>query len=464
MDVIKPKVLVLGGGPGGYVCAIRTAQHGLDTVLVDSGPVGGTCLNVGCIPSKAIIHAADVFSLNRYAAEQNELGITSAAPTIDLGKTTAWKDAIVKRLNGGVKSLLKKHGVKVVTGHGVMQDGKSCRVDTIDGPVMIKSEHTVIATGSEPIGLAELPFGERVLSSTETLALNSLPESMLVIGGGYIGLELGGAFARMGTTLTVVEAAPKLLPRYDGELTEPVTSKLSESGATVLTNTRVTGGNSDLGQVDVEQADGTQTQLSAAVVLVTVGRRARLTDWGIEALDLEPEHGVIPIDGTGLTRMTGVWAIGDVTGEPMLAHRAMAQAEIVADNIAGHARTADFISMPEICFTSPEIVHLGRIFSPDDMSDDQIVVRQFPLAANGRSMTMQESTGFIRVSAEKTTGLVLGIQAVGEDISELSASFSLALEMGATLEDIAGTIHAHPTRSEAFQEAAMMALNRPVHI
>jgi len=464
MDVLKPKVLVLGGGPGGYVCAIRTAQHGLDTVLVDSGPLGGTCLNVGCIPSKAIIHAADVFTLNQYASEQNELGITSHAPTIDLQKTTAWKDSIVRRLNVGVESLLKKHGVTVVKGEGVMQDGKSCQVEATDGPLMIKSEHTVIATGSEPVGLTELPYGGRVLSSTEILALDSLPASMLVIGGGYIGLELGGAFARMGTELTVVEAASKLLPRYDDELTAPVAAKLSEFGARLLTDTRVTGGNSELGQVEVEQSDGTQTQLSADVVLVTVGRRARLTGWGIEALDLEPEHGVIPVDGTGLTRMTGVWAIGDVTGEPMLAHRAMAQAEIVADNIAGHSRTADFVSLPEICFTSPEIVHLGRIFNSDDRDDDRIVVRQFPLAANGRSMTMQESTGFVRVSAEKATGLVLGIQAVGDDISELSASFSLALEMGATLEDIAGTIHAHPTRSEAFQEAAMMALDRPVHI
>jgi len=464
MEVLKTKVLVLGGGPGGYVCAIRTAQHGFETTLIDSGELGGTCLNVGCIPSKALIHASDVYATAKQCSNENALGIRGDAPSIDLGATTAWKDTIVRRLNGGVDSLLKKHAVKVIKGQGVMQDGKTCRVELADGPILIKAEHTVVATGSEPIELAELPFAGRVLSSTDVLALDSLPESMIVIGGGYIGLELGGAFARMGTELTIVEAADTVLPRYDEALTAPVVAEFADYGTTIMTNTRVVGGDSVLGQVEVEASGGARQSLSASVVLVTVGRRANLQGWGLDALDLEPLQGIIPVDGSGSTRMTGVWAIGDVTGEPMLAHRAMAQAEIVADNIAGESRTSDHVAIPEICFTSPEIVHVGHVYSPEDQQRDDLVIREFPLSANGRSMTMQETVGFVRIVAEKQSQLVLGIQAVGVDISELSASFTLALEMGATLEDIAGTIHAHPTRSEAFLESALMALNRPIHI
>ncbi len=466
MEVIKTQVLVLGGGPAGYVCAIRTAQAGLTTVLVDSGALGGTCLNVGCIPSKALIHVAHVFAQTQALATANRFGIQTEPPSIDFTSAQKWKDSIVSRLNQGVDALLKKAKVKIVRGHGVMRDGKSCVVTTEAGEVMIKAEHTVLATGSESVALDSLPFDDRVLSSTEALSMAAVPESMIVIGGGYIGLELGGAYLRMGTQVTIVEAAGRVLAQYDEQLTAPVTDDLVAHGATIMTDTRVVAGRSDNAGVTLDVHDGQSATatLNANYALVTVGRRARLEGWGLEALALDTERGFIAVDRTGQTSMTDVWAIGDVTGEPMLAHRAMAQAEVVAENIAGGRREFDHSCIPAICFTHPEIVEVGRPFSGEDAPADELIVSTFPLAANGRAMTMNETSGFIRVTARRDNQLVLGIQAVGAEVSELSTAFSLALEMGATLEDIAGTIHAHPTRGEGFQEAALMGLDRPLHL
>lgn len=467
MDVVKTKVLVLGGGPAGYVCAIRAGQLGLETVLVDSGKLGGTCLNVGCIPSKALIHSAQVFSQTLALSEQNKLGIETQAPRIDLAQTVRWKNSLVAKLNSGVAGLLKKANVSVLSGTGVLEDGKSCVVRQQSGEIMVKSEHTVIATGSEPISLPGLGFGNRILSSSDALALTAVPNSMVVVGGGYIGLELGGAFARMGTRLTIVEASERLLPHYDEQLTDPVVKHFDALGSTVMTDAKVISGQSTDDGVALkvhQESTGETADIEADYALVTVGRKALLDGWGLDALELDVERGYVAIDESGLTSMTDVWAIGDVTGEPMLAHRAMAQGEMVADNIGGAKRIFDHVSIPEICFTQPEVVQVGRPYSIADEQDDAVIVRSFPFAANGRSMTMQESDGFVRVIAASDTKLVLGLQAVGGEVSELSAAFSLALEMGATLEDIAGTIHAHPTRSEAFQESALMALQRPLHL
>lgn len=463
METLTCNVLVLGSGPGGYVAAIRAGQLGLDTVIVEGEAHGGTCLNVGCIPSKALIHAADEFEKAIHFAGENPLGISTAKPKLDLSKTIAWKDAIVGRLTGGIGGLLKKNKVRSVMGWGRMIDGKTCEVSTKNGPVTIKAKNVILATGSVPVEIPGLPFGGDVISSTEALSLDKVPSKLVVIGGGYIGLELGTAYAKMGSEVTVVEAMDRILPQYDKDITKPVSASLKALGIKVMLNTKAKG-MADKGGLAIEAPDGKEATLPADKILVTVGRKAKTDGWGLTELDLSMNGGVVWINDQCKTSMTGVYAIGDVTGEPMLAHRAMAQGEMVAEIIAGENRSFDKVSIPAVCFTDPEIVTTG--LSPDEAKQQgfDTKVGLFPFAANGRAMTMEAETGFVRVVARKDNDLVLGVQAVGKGVAELSAAFSLALEMGSTLADIAGTIHAHPTQSEGFQEAALKALGHALHI
>ena len=465
MKEISCKLLVIGAGPGGYVCAIRAGQLGVDTVIVEKGKPGGTCLNVGCIPSKALIHAAEEYEQAVHMAEgKSPLGISVQKPVLDLGKTVAWKDGIVGRLNSGVSGLLKKAKVKIVEGTAKFRDGKTVEVETETGLQVIRAEMVVIATGSAPVELPFLPFGGSVISSTEALALQKVPEKLAVVGGGYIGLELGIALAKMGAKVTVVEALPRILPQYDAELTRPVAKRLAELGIEVLTGAKARGLASKGSALLVETADGAEKKIAADKILVTVGRRPVTEGVGLEELALDMAGKFIRIDDQCRTSMRGIYAIGDVTGEPMLAHRAMAQGEMVAEIAAGNKRSWDKRGIPAVCFTDPEIVTVG--LSPDEarVQGREIKVGIFPFSANGRAMTMLGESGFVRAVARADNHLVLGIQAVGHGVSELSTAFGLALEMGARLEDIAGTIHAHPTQGEGFQEAALKALGHALHI
>ncbi|HEV7317799.1 MAG TPA: dihydrolipoyl dehydrogenase [Ensifer sp.] len=464
MKEISCKLLVIGAGPGGYIAAIRAGQLGIDTVIVEKAKAGGTCLNVGCIPSKAVIHAAEEFHKLRAAASgRSPLGLSLANPTIDLARTIAWKDGIVGRLNGGVTGLLKKAGVKAVIGTARFVDGKTVDVETEIGLQRIRAEAIVIATGSAPVELPDLPFGGAIISSTEALSLKSVPKSLAVIGGGYIGLELGTAFAKLGSHVTVLEAQARILPLYDSDLTKPIAKRLGELGVEVFTQTVAKSYAADTGSLQAEH-NGRAIDIAAEKVLVTVGRKPVTEGLGLEEIDLDRTGRFIRIDDQCRTSMRGIYAIGDVTGEPMLAHRAMAQGEMVAEIVAGHKRSWDKRCIPAVCFTDPEIVTAG--LSPDEAraSGIEIKIGQFPFQANGRAMTTLAEDGFVRIVARADNHLVLGIQAVGHGVSELSASFSLAIEMGARLEDIAGTIHAHPTQSEAFQESALKALGHALHI
>jgi dihydrolipoamide dehydrogenase len=465
MKDISCKLLVIGAGPGGYVCAIRAGQLGIDTVIVEERKPGGTCLNVGCIPSKALIHAAEEYDrIVHLASGQNPLGIRTTRPELDLSQTIAWKDTIVGRLNGGVSSLLKRSKVKMVQGRARFRDGKTVEVETETGRQIIRAENVVIATGSAPVELPSLPFGGPVISSTEALSMTSVPERLVVVGGGYIGLELGTAFAKMGAKVTVVEAQARILPQYDAELTRPVSKRLQALGIDVMTRARAKGLAKAGGALLVETESGSEVSLAADRILVTVGRRPVTQGWGMEELVLDRDGPFIRIDEKCQTSMRGIYAIGDVTGEPMLAHRAMAQGEMVAEIIAGHKRAWDKRAIPAVCFTDPEIVAVGLTSDEAQKSGSEIRVGQFPFSANGRAMTKLGEEGFVRVVARADNHLVLGIQAVGQGVSELSAAFGLAIEMGARLEDIAGTIHAHPTQGEAFQESALKSLGRELHI
>ena len=462
MADINAKVLVVGGGPGGYVTAIRAGQLGLDTVLVEQGGreggLGGTCLNVGCIPSKALIHAADAF---HHAIEQSRsapLGIKVERPTIDFPRTIEWKDGVVGRLTSGVGVLLKRHRVKILQGRAEMVDGKSCRIETDTGPQVVHAEHVVLATGSVPAALPNLPFGGKVISSTEALALNKVPERLAVVGAGYIGLELGMAYAKLGSKVTVIEALDRILPIYDAELVRPVARRLKALGVDVLTSTRAAGPSDDGLALEGGRS------IAADKILVATGRRARLEGFGLERLDLTLNGRFVQIDERCATSMRNVWAVGDLTGEPMLAHRAMAQGVVVAEIIAGHRRVFDGGVIPAVCFTDPEIVTVG--LSPEEArkAGREVLTAQFPFQANGRALSMAAEDGFVRVTARADNHLVLGIAAVGAGVSELAGAFGLALEMGARLEDIGGTIHAHPTLGEAFHEASLRALGEALHI
>lgn len=464
MKKLNCKLLVIGAGPGGYAAAIRAGQLGVDTIIVDKQPPGGTCLNVGCIPSKAFIHVANDFERARHFSNNSVIGIKAENPSIDLAKTVEWKNGIVKRLNQGVSGLLKKAKVQHITGIANIIDGKTVQVDS-DGTVQtISAEYILLATGSVPIELPFLPFGDNVISSTGALDLTDVPKEFVVVGGGYIGLELGIAFAKMGSKVTIVEAANQVLPQYDAELVKPIMAKMASLAMNVHLNTKAKGMSGDRKKLLVEKPDGQEEAIFADRVLVTVGRKPNTYGYGLEGLMLDMDGPFVQIDDRCKTSMRGVYAIGDVTGEPMLAHRAISQGEMTAEIIAGKSRAWDKQVIPAICFTDPEIVTAG--LSPDEakQAGHEIVTNVFPFMANGRAMTMEAEEGFVRIVARKDNHLVLGIQAVGAGVAELSASFALAIEMGACLEDIAGTIHAHPTQSEALQEAAMRTLGHALHI
>lgn len=463
MKEIATRVLIVGGGPGGYVAAIRAGQLGLPTVLVEKAALGGTCLNVGCIPSKALIHAAEQY---HYAAAGAgaAFGLNLGSPALDFGRTIAWKDGIVGRLTGGVGGLLRRSKVSVLEGEAQIEDGKTVIVSDDAGRTRVRCEHLVIATGSVPAGAPALPFGGAVIDSTEALALDKVPASLAVVGAGYIGIELGTAFAKLGSRVTIVEVADRILPAWDAELTKPVAKRLGELGVAVLTGHFADGVSADGRGLLVRQGAGGETAAIAAErILVAVGRRAATQGFGLERLDLTMDGPFIAIDDRCATSMRDVWAVGDVTGEPMLAHRAMAQGDMVAERIAGHRRSFEPAAIPAICFCDPEIVSVGLSAEQARAAGEDVSVGSFPFIANGRAMTQGDEAGFVRVVARTSDRVVLGIQAVGAGISELAAAFSLAIEMGARADDVAATIHAHPTRGEALQEAALASFGKPVH-
>ena len=467
MDIQHTTLLIIGGGPGGYVAAIRAAQLGIATTLVEGDQLGGTCLNVGCIPSKAMIHAADAYHQAHHFMGGSALGIHVESARIDIAQTVRWKDGIVARLTGGVGALLKKHGVKVVKGWAHIVDGKTVDVtlDHAAGPaVRIQGEHLLLATGSVELGLPGMPFGGRVISSTQALSPDSIPKKLVVVGGGYIGLELGLVYRKLGADVTVVEAQDRILPLYDDELTKPVTHSLRKLGLQVHLGSKIQGLNAAGDAVRMLDGVGREIEIPADQVLVAIGRAPHTHGWGLEKLMLAMQGRSLKVDDQCRTSMRNVWAIGDLTGEPMLAHRAMAQGEMVAEIISGMRRHFAPAAIAAVCFTDPEIVVVGQ--SPVDAAKTGLdcISAHFPFAANGRAMTLEATDGFVRVVARRDNHRIVGWQAVGAGVSELSTAFSHSIEMGACLEDVAGTIHAHPTLGEAVQEAALRALGHALHV
>lgn len=474
-EIRKCQVLIIGAGPGGYVAAIRAGQLGLNTIIIEGDKAGGTCLIRGCIPSKAIIHAAERFeSLREHAKEDGHMGLKiKSEPEIDMAALISWKDGIVDRLNRGVESLLASAGVEIIHGWAKFSGPKNCIVEGESGRIEIEAENVIIATGSSHIDLPFMPCDEdNIISSTGALDLQKLPKKIAIVGGGYIGVELGCAFAKLGSKVSIIEGMDSILGIFDRELRRPLEIWLKKNGVEVHTKSLAKGaevkGKGAAKKVDlIFQKDGEEITHRVDKVLVTVGRKANIDNCGIEntGVRMDSSGRFIRIDRQCRTNVPGVYAIGDVSGEPMLAHRASAQGEMVAEIIAGHIRDFDKVAIPAIVFTEPEIVSVGLL--PDEAKNlgDEIIIGKFPLAANGRALTLEaeKTGGFIRVVARKSDNVILGIQAVGSHVAELHGEFILALEMGALLEDIASTVHAHPTMAEAFHEGVLKTLGHAIH-
>ncbi|WP_397452595.1 dihydrolipoyl dehydrogenase [Pseudomonas sp. NA-150] len=461
-QTLSTKLLIIGGGPGGYVAAIRAGQLGIPTMLIEGQALGGTCLNVGCIPSKALIHVAEQFHQTSAFSKPSALGISVPSASLDISQSINWNNGIVDRLTTGVAALLKKNNVQVIHGWAKVIDGKT--VDVESAGLRIQCEHLLLATGSTSVNLPMLPLGGPIISSTEALAPTSIPKHLIVVGGGYIGLELGIAYRKLGAEVSVVEAQDRILPAYDRELTLPIAETLKQLGVKVYLQHSVEGFDADQQALHVRAPGGETLTLSADQVLVAVGRRPNSQGWNLETLNLQMNGAAVKINNRCQTSMRNVWAIGDLAGEPMLAHRAMAQGEMVAELIAGKAREFNPTAIAAVCFTDPELVVVGTTPQEAEAQGLDCIVSNFPFAANGRAMTLESKSGFVRVVARRDNHLIVGWQAVGVGVSELSTAFAQSLEMGARLEDIAGTIHAHPTLGEAVQEAALRALGHALHL
>ena len=458
-------VVVLGGGPGGYAAAFRAADLGLDTVLVEArGALGGECLHVGCIPSKALLGIA---ALIHDAADAAEAGVAFGAARIDAAKLRAWTQRSIDRLAQGLAGLAKTRGVDVVTGHGRFEADGSIRVAREDGPpATLRFKHAIVATGSRPATLPGLEQGPRVWDSTAALALSATPARLLVVGGGYIGLELGSVYAALGTEVTVVELLDGLLPGVDRDLVAPLARRLGKRFKQILLGTKLTGMRETGSALAVELAgDGAPAHLEVDQLLVAVGRRPLTDDLGLEHTHAARDaRGFIAVDAQRRTADPRIFAIGDVAGEPMLAHKAVAEGRVAAEAIAGHPAAFEPRAVPAVVFTDPEVAWCGVMEAEARARGVEVRTAKAPWSASGRAVAMGRPDGLTKLVFESASGRLLGVGLVGPHAGDLLAEGTLAVEMGAVAEDLAGTIHTHPTLSETLGEAAELFLGRPIDL
>ena len=444
-------VAVVGGGPGGYAAAFRCAELGLETVVIDAGErLGGACLYEGCIPSKALLHVASVL---HDAERAKDFGVDFGQPRISLDPLRKWKtERVVGRLAKGLAGVAKARGIQIVGGRAAFDDSRSLRVDG-DEPHVVRFRHAIVATGSVPARLPGLPPSERVMDSTAALEIAEIPDRLLVIGGGYIGLELGQVYAALGSAVTVVEMTDGLLPGVDRDLVQPLVRRCEKLFAAVYLGTRVAAIRETSSGIEAELAGKGTERFDR--VLVAVGRRAASDGLGLEHTKITVDaRGVIGVDDRCRTSEPGIYAVGDVTGEPMLAHRASRQGKVAGEVIAGRPSAFDSVAVPAVVFTDPEVAWCGLTEAQAARDGRSITVAKFQWAASGRATTLGRTDGLTKLIVDPESGRLLGVGIVGPGAGELIAEGALAVEAALLAEDLALTIHAHPTLSESLMEAA----------
>ena len=456
----KVDVAVIGGGPGGYTAAIRAAQLGLETMLIEKDLLGGCCTNTGCIPSKALIHAA---AIKREATSQTtkKMGI-DAIVSLDFAKTQAWKDGVVKELRDGITTLCTLNGVEVIHGRAFFTSSNSLTVETEEGLRTVEFRNAVIASGTKPKGLPDVPFDhKRVISSDDVFSLAELPKRLVIIGAGYIAVEMACLFALLGSRVTVVHHGDRFLKRMEPEITELLLRKMKESGVDVLFKSEVRG--VDGNDAAVKTPEG-EKRILFDRLLVATGRTPCLDELGLEKTKVRfGEDGLVIVDGAMRTTDKNIYAVGDIVPGPQLAHKAFREGKVAAEAISGKKSAFDNRAIPMVVFSEPEIASVGLTEEEAAARGMATVTGRMPYSTSGRAKTMGKTDGFVKVVAG-ANGIILGVHMIGEGAGNVIAEAALAIEMAATLEDLAATIHAHPTMPEALAEAAEDALGKAIHI
>jgi dihydrolipoamide dehydrogenase len=464
-ESIHVQALVIGAGPGGYVAGIRLGQLKIKAMVVEKDQPGGICLNVGCIPSKALINASKIYDKMKHGAD---IGLLADNVRVDMKKMQVWKGEVVSKLTGGVKQLLKTNNCDYRTGTARIVGPRTVEIDDGKSKTTVTADHIVLATGSRPIEIPGFKFdGKRVVDSTGALAFDEVPKQLVVIGGGYIGIEMGTLYAKLGAKVTVVEALPGILSGSDPELAQLVARKLKKLGVDVLTGAKAKSWveKDDKAVMTVEVGDKGETQtIDADKIMVAVGRRPNSENLGLETVGVKVDRGFVPVDKQLRTNVAGIYAIGDLCGQPMLAHKASHEAEVVAEVIAGHKAAMDVRCIPAVIFSDPEIASAGVTADEAEKAGRKVKIGKFPFAALGRAIANADTDGFVKVVIDAASHEVLGIHVVGNGASDVIAEAALAIEMGALADDLSLTIHAHPTLPEAIMEAAKASLGEAIHI
>ncbi len=466
--MIQYDVCVIGSGPGGYVAAIRSAQLGLKTCVIEREKLGGVCLNIGCIPSKAMIGAAHM--LHRMQHDAAEMGLEfSGDVKVNMKKLKNWKQSVCDRMSGGVEGLLKGNEVEIISGNAEFASKDELKVKSSNGTKSIKAKNFIVATGSRPIEIPGFEYDEEtVMSSTGALALEKIPKSLVVIGGGYIGLEIGSYLGKLGTQVDILEAGDALLNGVaEKDVVQVVARKLKKDGINVHLKAKAQSykKSGKLLEISADVA-GAKKTFTAEKILVTVGRKPNSDQMNLKGIGLAiDERGFVKTDARRRSSIPHIYAIGDIACQPMLAHKASHEGVLVAEVIAGQNRVYDAKSVPAVIFTDPEIASAGLLeIEAKERGHKDLKISKFPFAANGKAVSMMETDGFVKIIADAKTHVVLGVHIVGPEASNLISEAALAIEMGATLEDIALTIHPHPTLGETMMEAAEATLGHAIHI
>lgn len=461
---IELDTVVIGSGPGGYVAAIRAAQLGQKVAIVEKENIGGVCLNVGCIPSKALISAGHHY---QEAMHSEVFGVTAENVVLDFAKTQEWKDnKVVKSLTSGVEMLLKKHKVEILRGEAFFVDEHDLRVMTETNAQSYSFNNAIVATGSRPIEIKGFKFGKRIIDSTGGLALKEVPKKLVVIGGGYIGSELAGAYANLGAEVTILEGSPSILPNFEKDMVKFVTDNFKKKNVAIETGAMAKEAVETENGVTVKyEVNGAEKSIDADYVMVTVGRRPNTDELGLEQAGVEVgERGLITVDAQGRTNKPNIYAIGDIVPGLALAHKASYEAKIAAEAISGKKVAVDYKAMPAVCFTDPELASVGLTQAEAKEQGMDVKASKFPLQANGRALSLNATEGFVRLVTTKEDNVLVGAQVAGVGASDIIAELGLAIESGMNAEDIALTIHAHPSLAETVMDAAELALGLPIHI